>query len=62
MIATSGYFVLNDDRTESPTTRREGGLDFSALGGKRQGREATQIGAGETGCEVPPWRDLKTPN
>jgi len=42
MIATSGYFLLNDDRTESPTTRREGGLDFSAIGGKRQGREATQ--------------------
>jgi len=46
----------------SPTTRRAGGLDFSAIGGKVQRHGSALIGAGGTGCKVPPWRDLKTPN
>jgi len=44
---------------ESPTTRREGGLDFSAIGGKIQKHDSALIGAGGTGCKAP---GLKTPN
>jgi len=33
---------------ESPTTRRAGGLDFSAIGGKRQRHGSALIGAGVT--------------
>jgi hypothetical protein len=39
------------DPLESPTTRGAGGLDFSAIGGKKQRRGSALIGAG-----------LKTPN
>jgi hypothetical protein len=45
--------------TGSPITRRAGGLDFSAIGGKRQRRASALIGAGVTGCKAP---GLKTPN
>jgi hypothetical protein len=44
---------------ESPTTRRAGGLDFSAPGGKKQRHGSALIGAGVIGCEAP---GLKTPN
>jgi len=44
---------------ESPTTRGAGGLDFSALGGKKQRHGSALIGAGVTGCKAP---GLKTPN
>jgi hypothetical protein len=44
---------------ESPTTRRAGGLDFSAMGGKIQRNGSALIGAGGTGCKAP---GLKTPN
>ena len=44
---------------ESPTTRRAGGLDFSAIGGKKQRHGSALIGAGVTGCKAP---GLKTPN
>jgi len=44
---------------ESPTTRRAGGLDFSAIGGKRKRHGSALIGAGVTGCKAP---GLKTPN
>ena len=33
---------LENPTTESTTTRTAGGLDFSAIGGKRQGREVPQ--------------------
>jgi hypothetical protein len=35
---------------ESPTTRGAGGLDFSAIGGKKQRHSSALIGAGVTGC------------
>jgi len=44
---------------ESPTTRRVGGLDFSAIGGKNQRHGSALVGAGGTGCKAP---GLKTPN
>jgi hypothetical protein len=44
---------------ESPTTRRAGGLDFSAIGGKKQRHTSALIDAGVTGCKAP---GLKTPN
>jgi len=44
---------------ESPTTREAGGLDFSAIGGKKQRHGSALIGAGVTGRKAP---GLKTPN
>jgi hypothetical protein len=52
---------------EPPTTRRAGGLDFSAIGGKIQRHGSALIGASNT---VKPWMrtilcnapGLKTPN
>jgi hypothetical protein len=52
---------------ESTTTRGEGGLGLSGIGGKRQGCGGTLIGGygstlivtGGTGCQAP---ELKTPN
>ena len=38
---------------ESTTSRKAGGLDFTAISGKRQGREVPLIVAGETGCFAP---------
>ena len=35
-----GSVKSQDTRNESTTTRTAGGLDFTAIGGKRQGREA----------------------
>jgi len=46
-------------KSESPTTRRAGGLDFSAIGGKKQRHASALIGAGGTGCKAP---GLKIPN
>ncbi|MEE9536521.1 MAG: hypothetical protein V3V51_03680 [Desulfobacterales bacterium] len=46
-------------RTDSPTTRRAGGLDFSTIGGKIQRHGSALIGGGVTGCKPP---GLKTPN
>ncbi len=43
---------------ESPTTRKAGGLDFSAQDRKKQRHGSAFIGAGVTGCEAP---GLKTP-
>ncbi len=41
---------LLDRLIESPTTRRAGGLDFSAIGGKKQRHGSALIGAGVTAC------------
>ena len=44
---------------ESTTTRKAGGLDFTAIGGKRQGREVPPIvenNAAEAGAEHPVWK------
>ena len=41
---------------ESTTTRKAGGLDFTAIGGKRQGREAPQSLRVEPGAKHPVWK------
>jgi len=46
-------------RAESPTTRRAGGLDFSAVGGKKQRHASALIGAGVTGCKAPGMKTSK---
>ena len=42
--------------SESTTTRKAGGLDFTATGGKRQGREAPQSLRVEAGASHPIWK------
>ena len=41
---------------ESTTTRTAGGLDFTAIGGKRQGREVPQSLRVEPGAKHPVWK------
>ena len=41
---------------ESTTARKAGGLDFTAIGGKRQGREVPQSLRAESGAEHPVWK------
>jgi hypothetical protein len=41
---------------ESTTTRKVGGLDFAAAGGKRQGREVPQSLRVEPGAKHPVWK------
>jgi len=41
---------------ESTTTRKAGGLDFTAIGGKRQGREVPQSLRVEPGASHPVWK------
>ena len=41
---------------ESTTTRKAGGLDFTAIGGKKQGREAPQSLRVEPGAKYPVWK------
>ena len=41
---------------ESTTTRKAGGLDFTAIGGKRLGREVPQSLRAEPGAEHPVWK------
>jgi hypothetical protein len=41
---------------ESTTTRTAGGLDFTATGGKRQGREVPQSLRVEPGAKHPVWK------
>jgi hypothetical protein len=41
---------------ESTTTRAAGGLDFTARGGKRQGREVPQSLRVEPGAKRPVWK------
>jgi len=38
---------------DSPTTRRTGGLGFSAIGGKKQRHGSALIGAAVSGCKAP---------
>ena len=45
-----------DKLPESTTTRTAGGLDFTAIGGKRQGREVPQSLRVEPGAKHPVWR------
>jgi len=40
----------------STTTRKAGGLDFTAIGGKRQGREVPQSLWVEPGAKHPVWK------
>jgi hypothetical protein len=46
---------LENPTTESTTTRTAGGLDFSAIGGKRQGREVPQSLRVKPGAKHPVW-------
>ena len=48
----NGEFHLS----ESTTTRTAGGLDFTAIGGKRQGREVPQSLRVEPGAKHPVWK------
>jgi hypothetical protein len=41
---------------ESTTTRKAGGLDFTAIGGKRQGREVPQSLRVEPVAKHPVWK------
>jgi hypothetical protein len=41
---------------ESTTTRTAGGLDFAAIGGKRQGREVPHSLRVEPGAKHPVWK------
>jgi protein TonB len=43
-------------RAESTTTRTAGGLDFTAIGGKRQGREVPQSLRVKPGAKPPVWK------
>ena len=46
----------------STTTRKAGGLDFTAIGGKRQGQEVTQSLRVEPGAKHPVWKtQLRAP-
>jgi molybdate transport system ATP-binding protein len=57
-ITTVKHIILNR-RVESTTTRKAGGLDFTAIGGKKQGSEAPQIvenNAVEPGANHPVWK------
>ena len=47
---------LNQICFESTTTRTAGGLDFSAIGGKRQGREVPQSLRVKPGAKHPVWK------
>jgi len=47
-------------QSESTTTRKAGGLDFTALGGKRQGREVPQSLRVEPGAKHPVWKTQTT--
>ena len=44
------------DLPESTTIRKAGGLDFTAIGGKRQGREVPQSLRVEPGAKHPVWK------
>jgi hypothetical protein len=44
------------DLPESTTTRKAGGLDFTAIGGKRQGHEVPQSLRVEPGAKHPVWK------
>jgi heavy metal translocating P-type ATPase len=48
--------VKFNKRPESTTTRTAGGLDFSAIGGKIQGREVPQSLRVEPGAKHPVWK------
>ena len=49
-----------DSNPESTTTRTAGGLDFTAIGGKRQGREVPQSLRVEPGAKHPVWKTQST--
>jgi hypothetical protein len=47
-------------RIESTTTRIAGVLDFTAIGGKRQGREVPQSLQVKPGAKHPVWKTQST--
>jgi hypothetical protein len=63
MVIGYSLFVFRkkrDDLPESTTTRTAGGLDFTAIGGKRQGREVPQSLRAEPGVKHPVWKAQST--
>jgi len=48
--------IRRGKKDESTTTRTAGGLDFTAIGGKRQGREVPQSLRVEPGAKHPVWK------
>jgi len=55
LVAITAPFVSRPE-IESTTTRLAGGLDFTAIGGKRQGREVPQSLRVEPGAKHPVWK------
>jgi hypothetical protein len=54
-LSSTGFFADKNCQFGSTTTRKAGGLDFTAVGGKRQGREVPQSLRVEPGAEHPVW-------
>ena len=57
-VEAEGYHILDEnmENSESTTTRTAGGWDFTAIGGKRQGREVPQSLRVEPGAKRPVWK------
>jgi len=59
LVSSATVHVRTASGAESTTTRKAGGLDFTAIDGKRQGREVPQSlknNAAEPGAEHPVWK------
>jgi hypothetical protein len=52
--------IFNSALAESTTTRTAGGLDLTAIGGKRQGREVPQSLRVKPGAKHPVWKTQST--
>jgi putative transcriptional regulator len=55
-MSSATVYVRPVTGAESTTIRKAGGLDFTAHGGKRQGREVPQSLRAEPGAEHPVWK------
>jgi len=59
LVSSATVHVRPASGAESTTTRKAGGLDFTAIDGKRQGREVPQSlknNAADPGAEHPVWK------
>jgi len=56
LVSSATVHVRPASGAESTTTRKAGGLDFTAIGGKIQGREVPQSLRAEPGAEHPVWK------
>ena len=55
-MSSHGQILFMLSRTESTTTRKAGGVDFIAVGDKRQGREVPQSLRVKPGAKHPVWK------